>query len=249
MVADDVGRLQQEGVAWESLSLADNRLYDAGVNELVRVLQQSAGLPLASLNLSEVGMTSATAAKLAELLTGEGCAARLPLTSLQLYGNDIDAEGFVALATALRRDDCGLQQIELTDHVPVDVQEAKAMDALVEGNFKDPEVILAAELQRSYRILSRVQLRGNHVTDRSATVLGDVMGDARLPVGEVSLHGNKVGATGGKALVDGLLRGGCPLVSLAFSKNPLCTSSEAIKQRDDEKKKRREALEAQVAFE
>ena len=40
------------------------------------------------------------------LLTGDGCAARLPLTTLRLHGNDVDATGFAALGAAMLHDGC-----------------------------------------------------------------------------------------------------------------------------------------------
>ena len=114
-------RARQDAIR-ELLSVTDNRLYDEGVIELVRVVQQSA-MPLATLNVSATGITSVAAKALAKLLTGEGCAVRLPLKHLDLSHNQVDADGFAALGIAMRHEHCQLEQVQLTENESIAVQE------------------------------------------------------------------------------------------------------------------------------
>ena len=111
----------------------------------------------------------------------------LPLQTLRLRGNSgFDTDGLVALAAGIRHGACKLEKLGL--NVELEVQESKEMETLWNPNYTDPEVTVIAELQRGNPTLSKIALNGNSVGDDSVCVLGNVVGDAKLPLCEVSQH-------------------------------------------------------------
>jgi hypothetical protein len=149
------------------------------------------------------------------------------LEMLDISGNALEEGGVAAIAKALSASS-GLKTVKLANHA-LPIQELKTgksvnMDGQKLTDFDlqfMAEVLSAAPRQPSGEDLC-ISLGYNGLTEKGASMLAKALGTGAMRVQQLNLRGNKVGVDGAVALIEAMMRGGCPLKVLDLSDNGIC---------------------------
>ncbi|XP_051777835.1 verrucotoxin subunit beta-like isoform X6 [Erpetoichthys calabaricus] len=224
------------------LNLSDNNMEDSGVDQLCEGLR-SENCKLEKLNMSRCGLTSRCCSAVSSALS----APHSRLTELNLRGNNMKDSGVDQLCEGLRRENCKIEKLDLSQchltsrccsalssalsapHSQLTEISLGDMDDLLmvmnNNNIGDSGVDQLCEGLRSENCkLEKLNLNSCCLTSRCCSSLSSVLSSPHSQLTELKLSRNKLGYSGAHQLCEGLRTPNCKLKTLRLSGNEMSKS-------------------------
>ena len=225
-----------EEIGFNAVDFSDWDLAPADCTAVVHVLKSCQQISLINLSRNNIG--SLGCVEIVKLFDNSNC----KLSSLNLSGNGITAEGVKQLSNALVNNlNCKLSSLNLSDNI-ITIQGVKQLsNALVNNNCKlsslnlsyngitDESVKqLSNALVNNNCKLSSLNLSANDITDESVKQLSNALVNNNCKLSSLNLSDNIITIQGVKQLSNALVNNNCKLSSLNLSYNGI--TDESVKQ-------------------